>query len=70
MDMKNTLRALCEAFGPTGRETRVAGIIEDMVKDYADEIRHGQSDCYTPRQGQAHNAGGAHGPDRIYCDRR
>ena len=40
MDMKNTLRALCEAFGPTGRETRVAGIIEDMVKDYADEIRH------------------------------
>ena len=40
MDMKNTLRALCEAFGPTGRETRVAGIIDDMVKDYADEIRH------------------------------
>ena len=40
MDIKNTLRAVCEAFGPTGHETRVARVIEDMVKDYADEIRY------------------------------
>ena len=40
MNMKDTLRTLCEAFGPTGSETSVAGVIEGMIKDYADEIKH------------------------------
>lgn len=40
MNMKNILRTLCEAFGPTGSETSVAGVIESMIKDYADEIKH------------------------------
>lgn len=40
MDIKSTLKAVCEAFGPTGHETRVAKLIEDMVKPYADEIRY------------------------------
>lgn len=40
MDMKNTLKAVCEAFGPTGHETRVASVIEEMVRDYVDEIKY------------------------------
>lgn len=40
MDIKNTLKTVCEAFGPTGHETRVAKIIEDMVRDYVDEIKY------------------------------
>lgn len=40
MDVKSTLKAVCEAFGPTGHETRVAAVIEDMIKPYVDEIRY------------------------------
>lgn len=39
MDMRNTLKTLCESYGPTGNEGAVAGIIRDMLKDVADEMK-------------------------------
>ena len=37
--MKDTIRTLVEAFGPSGYETQVTDIIQSMIKDVVDEIR-------------------------------
>ncbi len=37
--MKDTLKILCTAYGPTGNEYNVAEIIKGMVAPYVDEIR-------------------------------
>lgn len=36
--MKNTLSALLNAYGPTGREDRISAVIEQMVTPYVDEV--------------------------------
>ena len=38
MDMRNTLKTLCQAYGPTGNEGSVAEVIREMVAPVADEI--------------------------------
>ena len=38
MDMRNTLKALCQSYGPTGNEGSVARVIREMVAPVADEI--------------------------------
>ena len=38
MDMRNTLKTLCQAYGPTGNEGSVAQVIREMVAPVADEI--------------------------------
>jgi endoglucanase len=37
--MKDTLKALCMAYGATGREETVASVIKDMIAPYVDEIK-------------------------------
>lgn len=36
--MKDTLKKLCAAYGATGRETVVCGVIKEMIADYVDEM--------------------------------
>jgi len=38
MDMRNMLKTLCQAYGPTGNEGSVAQVIREMVAPVADEI--------------------------------
>lgn len=38
MTIKNDLKKLCGAYGPTGRENEIAQTITAMVKEFADEI--------------------------------
>ncbi len=38
MDMRNTLKTLCQAYGPTGNEGSVAQVIREMVAPVADEM--------------------------------
>jgi putative aminopeptidase FrvX len=37
--MENTIRELCELYGPSGHEERVVKRIEEMVKPHVDELR-------------------------------
>jgi len=39
MSINNMLKKLCTAYGPTGREQKVADVIKTMIEPYADEIR-------------------------------
>ncbi|MGI5878395.1 MAG: M42 family metallopeptidase [Christensenellales bacterium] len=39
MDMRDTLERLCRAYGPTGRESDTADVIEAMVAPYVDRVR-------------------------------
>ena len=38
--MKDTLKTLLSAYGATGRENKVASVIESLIKDYVDETRY------------------------------
>src|SRR5699024_8919507 len=38
MDMRNTLKTLCQAYGRTGNEGSVAQVIREMVAPVADEM--------------------------------
>jgi len=38
MSVKDTLKVLCQTFGPTGRETAIAAKISEMVAPYVDEV--------------------------------
>jgi endoglucanase len=39
MSINNTLKKLCSAYGPTGREEQIADVIRKMIEPFADEIR-------------------------------
>ena len=38
--MEQTIRTLCEIYGPSGREERVMAAIEEMIKPFVDELRY------------------------------
>ena len=40
MSINNTLKKLCSAYGPTGREEQIADVIRKMIEPFADDIRH------------------------------
>ncbi len=51
--MKDTLKILCTAYGPTGNEYNVAEIIKGMVAPYVDEIRmDAMGNLITVKKGQ------------------
>ena len=39
MSINNTLKKLCTAYGPTGRENEISDVIKEMIEPYADEIK-------------------------------
>lgn len=37
--MKNTLNAVLNAYGPSGREDKISAVIRELVAPYVDEIK-------------------------------
>ena len=51
--MKDTLKILCTAYGPTGNEYNVANIIKEMVAPYVDEMKmDAMGNLITVKKGQ------------------
>lgn len=55
--MKDTIKKLVEAYGPSGHEDQVRALIREEIKDLADEIRVDALGNLIARKGEASDAG-------------
>ena len=55
--MKDTIKKLVEAYGPSGHEDQVRALIHEEIKDLADEIRVDALGSLIARKGEASDAG-------------
>jgi putative aminopeptidase FrvX len=69
--MKELLKKLTQAYGPSGSEEIVRDIIRDEIKAYVDEIKVDVlGNLIAVKKGQRYEgyAGGTYGSDRFYSN--